>query len=259
VTTQVWQGRFLIDSTTQDFTIDRGGGADPVQLTTGAYYIAGYTGETQLCEHMQVQIRDIHADYEDTTVVYSYTTGKVTIDFGVGNNFSLTWTDTALRDLLGFTANIVTTRSTTGTNRCQYTWIPDRSLSHHPVQLNQFWVGKTTSLGQISRDGTPCTNEGQLLNVASVAYRMVHKDYSILPSTGTVYQEFQQFYEDVIHKGQPMRVYPDNTATTASDYVTGIVLGEDSNEIPQLADLMTRHIPSFDNLWDYDIPLREHT
>lgn len=58
------------------------------------------------------------------SVTYSTTTGKYTIAMSAGT-YSITWTSTVLRDLLGFTANITTQTSVTGASQARGLWLPD--------------------------------------------------------------------------------------------------------------------------------------
>lgn len=80
-----------------DFTINVGG-ASPVSLTHGRYTFFGFL------DHF-LDICQSGAGAGGLRLGLS-NTGHLTIDSNGGANFALTWTDTALRDLLGFTLDL---------------------------------------------------------------------------------------------------------------------------------------------------------
>jgi hypothetical protein len=75
--------------------------------------------------------------------------GKITISNSAV--FSVTWTDTGLRDILGFTANLSGASSYTASNRPMFTWISD-----YTPRDREWWHfdHKKTFAGSVARDGT---------------------------------------------------------------------------------------------------------
>jgi hypothetical protein len=252
-TYQQWFGRFAVGASNDSFSVD----ATAKTLTAGNYYITGYTAESasQLCEHMTTLVAAVVAS---STVAYNATTGFIKITFGSGSH-KITFTDTALKTLLGFGAVDTTTTaaaSFTATREPQYVWRPNRGTSSHPVQLNQFWAPRSTTIVGRSKDGTTYGVRGNLLYDAEVSYTMLEESRVIVPSTGSVNKELQTFYEDVVHAGQPIRIYPDRTLAASTSYVTALVSpGKEDEAVPAWGDFATRHVANYNGLWDVTLPL----
>jgi hypothetical protein len=99
-TYQQYFARFSTGATAPAFSIN----ASNITLTAGYYYMMGYTSEAtnQLCEHITDKINDV---ISGSTCTYGYSTGLISLDFN-STVTAVTWADTALRDLLGFTGNL---------------------------------------------------------------------------------------------------------------------------------------------------------
>lgn len=94
-------------------------GATVVTITAGSYYLAELVTEinTQLPRSWLVSI----SDGEGTPTA---ATGLATIS-SADYNISVTWTDTEIRDALGFTGNISgASTAQTGTRQCPGLWLP---------------------------------------------------------------------------------------------------------------------------------------
>ena len=248
--TQMWHGQIVIGATRDTIDLSGPAAGETITLTNQNVYIKKSSGGTdQLIEDMTTKVTAGDANYTGLAVTYSFATNKVTVseDGTAASAITWTWTDTALRDLLGFTGNLTLDNdSTTATNECAFCWAPDRSLAFHPVQLNQFWSRRSTSMGQKSNDGTIVSVEGQNLNVADVAYSHIAKARVIIPSSGSINTEFQQFYGDVIHLGMPIRLYPDKTDSAV---VKTLKVIDEDGLVPPLDDMISRNVQSFDNYW----------
>ena len=65
--------------------------------------------------------------------------------------------------------------------------------------------------------------------------------------------DFQQFFRDVIHQGQPIRLFP-NTSDLASDgYVTGHVMPDD-RMIGPIDNYVRRSFSNLQLYWDVEVP-----
>lgn len=102
-----------------------GGGPTTVTITAGTY------------AHMPALVNQIQTDLNTqrtpsgwllTESIYEAgSTGKLTIEPNSGV-FSITWTSTLLRDLLGFASNISSQSTSTGTKQMGGVWLPDAPL-----------------------------------------------------------------------------------------------------------------------------------
>lgn len=131
----------------------------PVEITSSndSWSISGtaktvtngtYASMLTLLGKMKDQFNDVVAS-GNITVGYTGTgVGKVTLSASV--TFSITWTDTNLRDMLGFTGNLSSASSYTATYPMRYTWISDYTPSDR-----EWWALKhdKTYSGAIARSG----------------------------------------------------------------------------------------------------------
>lgn len=99
---------------------NNGGGPTAVSLTAGTYSI--FTLAAMLQTVLTAQRPGSGGGVWAVSV--STTTGQVTISMSVGT-FSITWTSTNLRSVLGFTGNIVAAASSTGAAQAKGIWFPD--------------------------------------------------------------------------------------------------------------------------------------
>ena len=104
-------------------TVNDGGGADAFTVTPANYYMST---TTSLLSTLEAALET--ASGGGFTVTGSFGeggTGKVTIAINSGS-FTLTWTDTDLRDALGFTGNLTpSAASFTSTNASPAVFLPD--------------------------------------------------------------------------------------------------------------------------------------
>jgi hypothetical protein len=106
---------------------NNGGGPTTVTLTAGTYATL-FDVLTQLETDLNAQ-RPVTAGVWDVSIsgISAGSTGRVTIAVTAGT-YSITWTSTALRDLLGFTANLSSVSTSTGDDHAVGVWHPDCPL-----------------------------------------------------------------------------------------------------------------------------------
>jgi len=244
-----WFGRFAIGANNDSFLVD----ATAKTCTAGNYYLRGYTAEatSQLCEHLTTLVAAVVAS---STVTYSATSGKVTITWG-SDSHSLTWTDTDLRDLLGFTGNIASAAGPfEATNEPQYVWSPDVAMSDAPVSPLRIVQPVSSTRVHVSRDGTLTTTRGNTRYAADVEYQLLDGARVFIPSTGSVNKELEQFF-DVIAAGEPIRLYPDRTLNVSTSFVTVRVAVPGGEEIGAFDRFARKRIRAYQGLADVQIPV----
>lgn len=250
-TYQQWLGRFAVGATNDSFSI----GANAFTLTAGNYYLAGYTSEStnQLCEHITATIV---GTYANAAVTYSATTGLVTFKIANSGSYAITWTDTALQTLLGFTGTQSGAATYTATMEPQHVWRPNRGLAGRPVGEANFWAPRSTTIIGCSKDGSTYGVRGNLLYDAEIAYVMLAESRVTTPATTGTVTDLQSFYEDVVHQGQPIRIYPDRSLSASTSFVTALVsTGKEDEPVPAWSDFAARHIANYSGLWDVTLPL----
>lgn len=103
----------------ETISVTTNGGTTAVAITAGSYFTYAYAATLQALLTAQ---RPVTAGA--WTVTLDATTGKYTIAVTAGT-FSITWTSTAFRDLLGYTATITTQTSVTATKAARGIFVPD--------------------------------------------------------------------------------------------------------------------------------------
>jgi len=255
-TLQEYIGQIVIDGDSDNFTVD----ATPTSISTGTYFMNGYTGEgVQLCETLQVALAAVVGG---TTVTRSTSTGLITIDFGASH--SITWTDTGLRDILGYTGNLTGASSYVATNTPKGVWRPSRELVEYPGDLTEWWGRESSTQIVISRDGTTYTNEGNLTYGGTYGYEVLDES-EVITDSSTVWESFEQFWSDVAHEGRPIRVLMDRTSyASTSDYVTGIMIPPDSDArdeaitLGPFSDFRNRLIESYNGFYNVRIGMAKY-
>jgi hypothetical protein len=119
------EAQFTVPASTTISATTNAGGPTTVTLTAGTYYMSTFVAQLQA---------DLIAQRTVTAGTWTVSlstgangTGKVTIAVTNGT-FSITWTSTNARDILGFTADIAAQTSSTGASQARGVWIPDRPL-----------------------------------------------------------------------------------------------------------------------------------
>ena len=171
----------------------------------------------------------------DWTVSASMTdltgTGKVTIVSGL-TNFSVTFTSSTFRDVLGFTGNIGSTATAqTGTNAMKGLWIPDQVMFYRVGGANSAGTPITNARATVSALGHVKGLIGSVANVFDgIAWNGVSKDRAYATVGGVasspVNNNFETFMRETQYGGvvsylrpySPIRLYWDSGA---SDYVAG--------------------------------------
>jgi hypothetical protein len=258
MTLQHYLGTLTIDGDSKDFTIDTDPSTGPfaLALTVGDYFIHGYTGEVaeQICEHLQAQIRTVGA-FATATVAFDNSTALVTIDFKA--TCSVVWTDTDLRDLLGFTGNLSGASAYTATNATRGVWSPTLVMSEYPGDLTRLWGQRSTSRIGVSSDGTVYSAEGTILYDGVYGYHLL-PEADVITTSATVWESLEQFWEDCIHTGKPIRVYPDKTVNTASDYVTALMSSPDGKVGGFHDGIVARWRENYNGFWSVNFMLRKY-
>lgn len=251
---QQYIGKMTISTENNQFSV----GGTVLTLTSGEYYLAGYTGETtdQLCEHMQAVIRE-GTTHSGATVVYSGTTGVVTIT--LDSSAELIFTDAPLAAVLGFSSATPGTATTFESDQNpRYVWRPSLGPSDYPGDLLNWWLPTSTTRNVRSADGTTYSVVGNLLYDCEFSYSFLPVADVITPSTGTIYRDLEQFFKDVIHNGMTIRCYPDRTVNTSADYYTALFGRDGSPIVGSFRQFIDKYSTEYNGMWNVTIPLMEH-
>ena len=253
-----WLGQFRLATSTDALLMDDSAtAAENISVVANAYFIEGYTSESPswgLLEHLNA-LCDATTNYQAADWTYEPTTGLINVSFAAET--IVTWGDTGLRDLLGYTGDLSGASDYTATNEPRYCWRPDQPVSDVTAHGNNILSPSSMTSVQRSPDGTVVTVKGvALLEDAEVTYNKVAAARVRIPGSGTsVNKEFQQFFRDVIHEGEAIRLYPDRTLESSADFVTVYVGTDDGEVIGHWDDYCGRNPPHLDVYWDVRIPV----
>ena len=157
------------------------------------------------------------AELDTFTSTIGSTTGRVTFA-GSGGNFTVTWTDTALRDLLGFTGNLAGAATYTGTNQARYNWYPNTGVATIAAHPDRRGLSSSDATVRRAPSGRVITTAYDEYEDNEFEFRWVEDEYAFpvgFGGTTLTYRDFEAFWRDVLRIGQRFRFYPDRTVETA--------------------------------------------
>lgn len=158
-----------------------GGGPTAVSVTAGTYRTLD-TFLTQLETDLETQRAPSAGGWTLSASVYPVgATGLVTITTTQGSAFSITWTSTELRDLLGFTGNISSQTSATGGLYARSIWQPNA-----PIYIEGSTFESAPRATDLRQSVTPTGRAYG--HVSNVSYRVRGLRYSHVP-VDRVWQE----------------------------------------------------------------------
>lgn len=112
------EGKIVIPAGGWSFSLnDSSGGPYTISFAAAdEYYLSSAgSGANSFIADLKSKMDDAGNTY---TVTLSDTTGKVTIAVDT-STYSITWTSTDLRDLIGFDANVTSQTTATGADQCE--------------------------------------------------------------------------------------------------------------------------------------------
>jgi hypothetical protein len=136
-------------------------------------------------------------------------TGKVTISATGVTTFAITWTDTALRDALGFTANTSGAATYTGSNASPYIWLPNqrRSEPPHPEGYKGLPISQGTVT--VSPSGHTKILSYGIRYATTFTFRYIAGNKAKTPLESTTNESFETFWTNTIALGKPIRWHYD--------------------------------------------------
>jgi len=212
---------------------------------------------------MQAQIRAV-AGYEHSVVTYNGGTdghvGIIFLDSGDSPVVTtVTWDDTTLRDLLGFTATLSGNSEYESTYIPRYVWYPSRPVSDHPGDLATWWAPTSNSRAFRGHSGYTSAAAGNALYDGLFEYTALDEDETIIASTSTGWNRLEQFWLDVPHNAMPFRCFYDRTATyTSSAFKTAMWAPLSGNTLGSWQNYRERFVKEYQGLWDAKLPLWKH-
>ena len=272
-------GRFTLDAASDGFTIDQDGAppARVILLSLGGYFIRGYTGEPlptdrtggspgaagalgQLVEEIQARVRAAGAEFAAFVCTVS-DTGFVTMQDD-GGNFTVTWTDPALRDILGATGatsvSVPATKGVTFPNQHRYGWYPNVAPSDFDGDPDL--SGVRSSEARATRAPAGQVTSTSYFEHIDRSFQFAALDDDYVFPTGTpliLNRDLETFWRDALRRGVRFRYYRERNVQTAPgggapwEYVAA-----ERTQRNLFADDVTRTAPTWARL--YNASMRFH-
>ena len=189
---------------------------------TDEYFIRAHTGEAiatgrlgaQLVEEIQARVR-LFAGFSAFNCTVS---DAGIVNMNRGSTFTVTWTDTALRDILGFTGNLSGASTYTAPNQHRYGWYPDSPISERDGDERQ--AGVRTSDTQVMRAPGGQVNTITFAEFVDRTFSLgwIAKERAMAVPTDTQTtaarvknRSYEEFWQQVGKPGRRFRWYPDAT------------------------------------------------
>lgn len=201
---------------------DPGGTDAAITIPVDEYYLTS-TKQTVLLTTLQSALNASGTLTGTYTVTLDDTsesaTGKVTI--ACDQTFSITWTSTELRNILGFTGNISSVTSATGGNQATHLWLPNcaRTGSVPEPASGDSYFGKPMNDQAVAMAPSGV--------YTSVVYNTVHKavlEFGFVKGNkmfqrleSTTNESLEKFYRVVMAEGLRFAYFPDR-ATDADSW-----------------------------------------
>lgn len=168
-------------------------------------------------------------------------TGKYTISCD-GATCTITFTDTELRDLMGFTTNKSGSTTYTGSGQCQGLWIASNGFQKKNGGVGGSWVTDQQSVNTAS--GHVYSVVGRRYRKTAITWPMETRAKCWRENESTVNESFESFLIDGIWAGAawgtstgPIRFYPDadDDATYGTFSALGLESWDPSELVPHFA------------------------
>ncbi len=221
------EGCITIPSGVQALTCtDDAAGPLAVTLTAGTYYWSSPgSGAQDMAHRIATDINTelgIGSKWYVTIDASEGGTGKVSISCD-GATCTVTWDDTIVRDMCGFTGNLSGSTSYTSTDHVEMLWLPD-GPPVSPYGLADDGDDEDDSTVMESPAGHVHALYYQSKTVQQVEWQGVSRAKTRISGESTANESFQKFWQDAIRSshifatGTNLRVYPD--ADTDGTYTT---------------------------------------
>lgn len=245
---------YLIGSTASfaDAGVTIDGSGETVSASLGGLYLYHETGTLSLLQQFEDAMTSALVASPSVDLLDS---GKVKLSAGA--TFTVTWTDTDLRDFLGFTGNLSGASSYTADNLSPYIWVPGRT--HTPTLAPQGITGAKQYDQQRTEapDGTSVTflaGATQRRNRVEWAY-VARERYWDTEAGG----EFVKFFDTVLIKGYNFFHYEyqdySSSGTTVQNPTGGLGPYQASGDMRRVELRRSAQLETTDTSFDVEISM----
>ena len=181
--------------------------------------------------------------------------GKLTISC-TGAATTATWSSTELRNLMGFTINLASGTSWTGTQQVKNLWLPNcgrSSILSPEASTGAIECDYSQSLGA---DGTPYTLSYSTRSFDSMEHRTVLGSKTWTSKETTTNESFETFYRSVIAYGLKFRFHADRSVD--GTYRTWVASGDTGGRFNP-TPVIEQWADGAASLWAFRYTIRETT
>ena len=215
-----WVGSFP-DLPTQTISVTANAVTEDLDIAAGSYYVAHHSGPLSLCEALETAL-ETHSEITTATVILSRDRlVRVTCDVA----FTLTWTDTEARDVLGCANFGVSQTTQVAPNVSPYLWVPDRPADPS-ARLGR--DGDTVYDTVVSQSGGSPANivatqhDERTYNTFDV--RFIRSQY-FDSGVGSIGGEYRTFFDTVLRRLRRFALYRDTLHDEADTTSVGLING----------------------------------
>jgi hypothetical protein len=231
---------------------ENGGGGVAVTVLAAStnYYLTSSTASLTAIGTALTASASLAGTYTATVSDDDSGTGKVTIAVSGGGvtSFAITWTNTSLRDYLGFTTDVSGTTTYTGASSSPYIYLPNQKRSEPIVPQGYKGMPVTDATVTISPNGYSHAAYYATRYANQLIYRYMSGPKTWRSFEATTNESLQSFYETVIGKGKPVRYHHDRDDDAT--YVTWRLMPMWAVR-PEIPGFVGRGTSGSSTLWSY--------
>lgn len=200
--------------------VDDVAAAEAQSVATGNYYLIHPTAALSLADQVKAAV-NAHSNISDCDVEIMES-GKIRLWRTGASNFGITWTNTTVRDVLGYTGNL-TGASSYVASKSAYWWSAGENRKASPTMSPLGIVGKvsTDAVVGTAGDATMVVTENNTYRTNGYFWRYV--PIARIWTTSETGGEYFAFHDAVIRKGRQFYLWPD-IAEDSTDDATAVTL-----------------------------------
>lgn len=228
-----WEARIKIPTGGWGITFTDSGGAGALTLTAANTYYHSSAGNDSVTLHARIAALanasgTLNGTYSSSIGAGENGTGTIT--FSCTESFSITFTNTDLRDTLGFTGNTGSATSHESDQHVQGLWLPDCPVET-PYHLSSAGRVRSAGIVTLAEDGTYYAFHGASHTMNEYVYAACTQAKTITAAESTTGESYETFWKDAVRGEEPwavagrqLRFYKDTTddATFLTYNVTDI-------------------------------------
>lgn len=198
-------------------------GASTITMPAGRYFLNSVgNGSNSFCDELEAQMESaMGAGSSSVTIDDNSDTSFGVVTIARSSAFTITWTSTSIRDLLGFSGNRGSAASHVSNFHVKYLFLPNCGRSGIMAPESSDGAIESDYTLSLGTDGTAYALAYSKRYKDTLEFRMLKGSKTWEATASLTHETFQQFYEDVISLGLRVRFHRDRA--TDGTYRTWVV------------------------------------